>query len=63
VQITDSGRDKHRQAQRHWKTVQQALNRRLGESQVAALHQQLDAVMAALSEPDDDLAAGDRRAP
>lgn len=53
VQATDSGRDKHRQAQRHWKTVQLELNRRLGDAQVAALHQQLGAVMAALSAPAD----------
>ncbi|MEO7938117.1 MAG: MarR family winged helix-turn-helix transcriptional regulator, partial [Burkholderiaceae bacterium] len=41
VSATDSGRDKHRQAQRHWKAVQLELNQRLGEAQVAALHQQL----------------------
>lgn len=62
VQATTSGRDKHQQAQRHWKTVQQALNQRLGETQVVALHQQLDAVMTGLSSSDDGIATGDDHA-
>ncbi len=49
VWATDSGREKHQQAQRHWKAVQLELNRRLGESQVAALHLQLDQAMASLA--------------
>lgn len=49
VWATDSGREKQRQAQRHWKAVQLALNRRLGDAQVAALHQQLGQVMAQLA--------------
>ncbi|MCZ4313588.1 MarR family winged helix-turn-helix transcriptional regulator [Comamonadaceae bacterium G21597-S1] len=49
VSATDSGREKHQQAQRHWKAVQLELNRRLGESQVAALHLQLNQAMAGLA--------------
>jgi DNA-binding MarR family transcriptional regulator len=58
VSVTPGGRDKHQQAQLHWKTVQQALNQRLGEAQVAALHQQLDTAMAGLSWSDDGSATG-----
>jgi DNA-binding MarR family transcriptional regulator len=61
VSATDSGRAKQQLAQRHWKAVQQELNRRLGTAQVAALHQQLGQVMALLAAADDsdDLQAGD----
>ena len=61
VQATDSGREQHRLAQRHWKTVQFAFNRRLGDAQVHALHQQLGAAMASLSlaEADDTKKARD----
>lgn len=61
VQATDSGREQHRLAQRHWKTVQLALNQRLGDAQVHALHQQLGAAMTSLSlaDADDTTKAGD----
>ncbi len=50
VQATASGREKHRQAQIHWKLVQQRLNRLLGPEQVLALHQQLALAMDAVAE-------------
>ena len=42
VHITDAGRDKRAEAQRHWKAAQQALNAALGVERVAALHALVD---------------------
>ncbi|GAA6119323.1 MarR family winged helix-turn-helix transcriptional regulator [Acidovorax sp. FG27] len=42
VQLTESGRAKRQEAQRHWRIAQQALNERLGVAHVAALHALLD---------------------
>ncbi len=57
VHITDAGRDKRAQAQRHWKAAQLALNEALGVERVLALHALVDeslAVLAALPlEPDE----------
>lgn len=55
VHITDAGRDKRAQAQRHWKAAQQSLNTALGIERVAALHALVDDaldLLAALPEPE-----------
>ncbi|MDO8903479.1 MarR family winged helix-turn-helix transcriptional regulator [Hydrogenophaga sp.] len=44
--ITDAGRDLRRQAQRHWKAAQVALNQMLGPATVVALHDLLDQGLA-----------------
>jgi DNA-binding MarR family transcriptional regulator len=49
--LTDAGRDKRREGQRHWKAAQLALNGLLGGAQVAALHQLLDASLACFEAP------------
>jgi len=42
VRITDAGCAKRAEAKQHWLAAQQALNARLGEERVVALHQLLD---------------------
>ena len=42
VHITDTGRDKRAEAQRHWKAAQQGLNQLLGVERVRALHALVD---------------------
>ena len=42
VHITDTGRDKRAEAQRHWKAAQLALNEALGVERVMALHALVD---------------------
>ena len=42
VHITDAGRDKRAEAQRHWKAAQLALNDALGVERVLALHALVD---------------------
>ncbi|MBY0410558.1 MAG: MarR family winged helix-turn-helix transcriptional regulator [Burkholderiaceae bacterium] len=52
VHITDTGRDKRTEAQRHWKAAQLALNATLGADRVQALHAFVDdslILLAALS--------------
>ncbi len=49
VAVTAAGRDKHRQALRHWKDVQLRVNHLLGDVAVVALHRQLAQVMSALA--------------
>ena len=43
---TEAGRAKRAEAQREWKQAQLALNARLGEARVAALHALLDECLA-----------------
>jgi DNA-binding MarR family transcriptional regulator len=53
VHITDSGRDKRAEAQRHWKAAQEGLNQRLGVERVRAIHLLVDVsldLLAPLSE-------------
>lgn len=55
VHITDAGRDKRAEAQRHWKAAQLALNDALGAERVVALHALVDdslALLAALPTPE-----------
>ena len=49
VHITDTGRDKRAEAQRHWKAAQLALNDTLGVQRVAALHALVDESMDLLA--------------
>lgn len=60
VHITDTGRDKRAEAQRHWKAAQLALNDALGADRVVALHALVDdslALLAAL--PNQEAGNGD----
>ena len=47
--ITDTGRDKRAEAQRHWKAAQLALNETLGAERVMALHALVDESMDLLA--------------
>jgi len=49
IHITDAGRDKRAQAQRHWKAAQLALNSALGADRVMALHALVDDSLALLA--------------
>lgn len=49
VHITDAGRDKRAEAQRHWKAAQLALNETLGVGRVNALHALVDDSLALLA--------------
>lgn len=50
VHITDAGRSKRAEAQRHWKTAQLALNDALGAERVVALHVLIDESLDLLAE-------------
>ena len=52
VTITDAGRAKRDQAQRHWKAAQDKINRTLGVERVLALHALIDDSLALLSPND-----------
>ena len=49
VTITDAGRDKRGEAQRHWPAAQESLNQRLGVERVLALHGLIDESMGLLT--------------
>ena len=49
VRITDTGRDKRAEAQRHWMAAQLALNETLGAERVMALHALVDESMDLLA--------------
>ena len=53
VAITDDGRRKRTEAQRHWRIAQETLNELLGVGRVLALHQLLDESIAILQGPDE----------
>lgn len=55
VVATPAGQALRHEAQKAWKRAQLALNRRLGEDTVAALHALLDHCMAVLAEDSKDL--------
>ncbi len=48
VEITDAGRAKRAEAQRHWRHAQNAMNAMLGEDRLAALHGLIDDYMEKL---------------
>lgn len=52
VTITDTGRAKRDEAQRHWKAAQDKINRTLGVERVLALHALIDDSLALLSPTD-----------
>lgn len=52
--LTDAGRAKRAEAQRAWKTAQQALNARLGVARVAQLHAMIDDCLALLEGADEE---------
>lgn len=58
VSLTPAGRAKQLDARRHWKRAQLALNARLGEARVAALHALTDDALRLL---DDETGADDPR--
>jgi len=56
VHITDAGRDKRAEAQRHWKAAQESLNQLLGLNTVRTLHRLVDSSLERLAplNPGDD---------
>jgi DNA-binding MarR family transcriptional regulator len=54
VSATEEGRAKRAEGQRAWKQAQLALNARLGDGRVAALHAMLDECLALLDAPDEE---------
>ena len=54
IEATDAGRDKRAEGQRAWKQAQLALNARLGDERIVALHQLIDDCMAVLDAADDE---------
>lgn len=54
VAITESGRAKREQAQRHWKAAQDKINRTLGVERVLALHALIDDALVLLSPEETD---------
>ena len=53
VTATAAGREKRTEGQRAWKQAQLALNDRLGNARIAALHSLLDDCLAALDGGED----------
>ena len=53
VTATPAGRAKQAEAQREWKRAQLALNARLGEARVVALHALLDDCLATINETEE----------
>ena len=54
VVATEAGRAKRAEAQRAWKQAQLALNARLGNPRVVALHSLIDDCLTVLDEPETD---------
>jgi len=54
VHITDAGRDKRAEAQRHWKAAQEGLNRLLGVERVHAIHALVDDALELLEPVSED---------
>ena len=53
VHITEAGRAKRAEAQRHWRAAQESLNALLGTQRVAALHELIDESTARLRATDE----------
>lgn len=51
ISITEMGREKRQDAQRHWKAAQTRLNRLLGMPRMLALHSLIDESMTLLANP------------
>jgi DNA-binding MarR family transcriptional regulator len=54
VQATEAGRAKRAEAQRAWKQAQLALNARLGDQRIVALHALIDDCLITLDEPENN---------
>lgn len=54
VSITDAGRAKRAEAQRHWRVAQESLNQLLGLGRVVALHALIDESLELLAAPEGD---------
>lgn len=54
VQATEAGRAKRAEAQRAWKQAQLALNARLGNQRIVALHALIDDCLATFDRPEND---------
>jgi len=52
ITITDAGRDKRQDAQRHWKAAQSGINRLFGMPRMLALHALIDESLQLLMEPE-----------
>jgi DNA-binding MarR family transcriptional regulator len=50
VAVTDTGREKRAEGQRAWKQAQLALNERLGEARIVALHSIIDECLQSMEE-------------
>jgi len=59
IAITDEGRKKRTEAQRHWRTAQEKLNEMLGVERVIALHTLVDESMELLQAKGDATGYGD----
>jgi len=59
IAITDEGRKKRTEAQRHWRTAQEKLNEVLGVERVIALHTLVDESMELLQATGDATGYGD----
>lgn len=53
VSVTAAGREKQKEAQRHWRIAQEGINRTLGAARVAGLHALIDECLELLSPPTD----------
>jgi DNA-binding MarR family transcriptional regulator len=51
VEVTEAGRAKRTEVHKAWKQAQLALNQRLGDARVAALHTMLDECLELLDDP------------
>ena len=51
ITITDAGREKRQDAQRHWKAAQSGLNRVLGLQRLLTLHSLIDESLEILADP------------
>lgn len=56
ISVTEAGREKRQEAQRHWKAAQTSLNRLLGMTRMLALHALIDESQELLAQA----ASGDR---
>jgi DNA-binding MarR family transcriptional regulator len=54
VAVTQAGRDKRAEAQRHWRNAQEGINAALGARRVVALHALIDECTALLAPADDE---------
>ena len=49
IAVTEAGRAKRAEAQKHWRIAQERLNKKLGMNRVAALHKLLDETLVRLN--------------